>query len=82
MACSTIMAVSVDKRTKEATKLQQVLTKHGCIINLRVGLHETANVCADNGLIILHLCGTKQEVAALKADLGKVAGVKAKALSI
>ncbi len=82
MNCSTIMAVRIDKRLKEAVKVQEVLTKHGCIINLRIGLHETTNVCADSGLILLSLCGTKKEVAALKADLARIKGIKVKTMSV
>jgi hypothetical protein len=82
MAGSVLMAVTVDRRLKEAPKVQGVLTKHGCIINLRIGLHETMNVCADNGLIILHLCGTKKEVAALKRDLAAIKGVKARTMEL
>jgi len=82
MDCRTIMAVTIDKRVKEAPRVQEVLTKHGCIIGLRIGFHETANVCADNGLIILSLCGSKKEVAALKADLNKIKGVKAKTMTV
>ena len=52
------MAVSISKRIAEAVKVQQVLTEHGCIIKLRVGLHEAGDVCADDGLVLLHLCGT------------------------
>ncbi len=82
MNCKTIMAVSISKRTAEAVEVQQVLTRHGCIIKLRVGLHEAGDVCADDGLVLLHLCGTKKEVAALKADLGRIKGVKAKTLTV
>ena len=82
MDCRTIMAVTIDKRMKEATRVQEVLTRHGCIIGLRIGVHETANVCADNGLIILSLCGSKKEVAALKADLNKIKGVKSKTMAV
>jgi len=77
-----IMAVIVSKRTAEAVRVQRVLTKHGCIIRLRVGLHETGGTCADDGLIILNLRGTKKEIAALKADLGKVKGVRAKTVAV
>jgi metal-responsive CopG/Arc/MetJ family transcriptional regulator len=82
MNCRTIMAVSISKRIAEAVKVQQALTKHGCIITLRVGLHETGNVCADDGLVLLHLCGTKKEIAALKADLARIKGVRAKTLTV
>ena len=82
MNCRTIMAVSISKRTAEAVKVQQALTRHGCIVRLRVGLHETGGVCADDGIIILALCGTKPEIAVLKADLNKIRGVKAKTMTV
>ncbi len=82
MNCKTIMAVSISKRTAEAVKVQQALTKHGCIIKLRVGLHEAGDVCADDGLVLLHLCGTKKDVDALKVDLNKIKGVKAKTMIV
>ena len=82
MNCRTIMAVTISKRIAEAVKVQQALTRHGCIIRLRVGLHEAGDVCADDGLVLLHLCGTKKEIAALKTDLNKVKGVKAKTMTV
>ena len=82
MNCRTIMAVIISKRIAEAVKVQQALTRHGCIIKLRVGLHEAGDVCADDGLVLLHLCGTKKDVAALKTDLNKIKGVKAKTMTV
>jgi hypothetical protein len=82
MNCRTIMAVIISKRIVEAVKVQQVLTKHGCIVKLRVGLHEAGDVCADDGLVLLHLCGTRKDVAALKADLNRIKGVKAKTMVV
>lgn len=76
------MAVTLSKRIAEAVKVQQALTKHGCIIKLRVGLHEAGDVCADDGLVLLHLCGTKKEEAALKTDLNKIKGVRAKTMVV
>ncbi len=82
MNCRTIMAVLIDKRIKEAVKVQEVLTKYGCIIGMRLGLHEAGSICADDGLVLLSLCGTKKEVAALKRDLGKIKGVRAKTMEL
>jgi len=82
MSSRTIMAVLIDKRTKEAPKVQEALTKHGCIISVRLGLHETGNICADDGLVLLSLCGTRKEVAALKRDLLAVKGVRVKAMEL
>jgi hypothetical protein len=76
------MAVMVDKRIKDAAKVQEALTKNGCIINLRIGLHEIRNVCADEGLILLYLCGAKKDVAVLKGDLRKIKGVRLKMMEL
>ena len=80
--CRTIMAITIGKRVAEAQKVQQTLTEHGCIINLRIGLHEVGNVCADNGLVLLNLCGTKKEITALKSALAKIKGVKVKTMEM
>ncbi len=82
MKCRTIMAVLVAKRKEVALKVQEVLTKYGCIISLRVGLHETANICDDRGLILLSLCGSKKEGTALKTDLQKIKYVKVKTIEL
>ncbi|MDQ7781096.1 MAG: hypothetical protein RDV41_15475 [Planctomycetota bacterium] len=82
MRCNTIMAVTVSKRTSAAPLVQQALTKHGCIINLRVGLHETDRACEERGLILLHLCGTAKQVSALKCDLNRIKGARAKTLAL
>ena len=49
----TIMGIEIKERKKEAINVQSLLTKHGCIIKTRLGLHDTGNVCSPNGLIIL-----------------------------
>ena len=69
MSQTVIMAVMLDKRREEAPKFQEILTKHGCIIKIRLGIHEVEQVCAEEGLIILHLVGTDEEVKNLEKDL-------------
>lgn len=56
--------------------------KNGCIINVRLGLHEIRSVCADEGLILLYLCGAKKEIAVLKNDLCKIKGVRVKTMEL
>ncbi len=82
MECRTIMAVRLTRRMEEAVKVQETLTRHGCIISLRIGLHETSKACSDRGLVLLHLCGTRKEVAALRKDLARIRGVKTKTMEI
>jgi ribose 5-phosphate isomerase len=82
MACFNIMAVAVNHRTKNATEVQNVLTKFGCLISVRLGLHEAGNVCSDSGLIILQLAGSQEEIASFAAELNAIPGVEAKTLEI
>ncbi len=78
-----IMAISVDLRTDHAPRVQEVLTKHGCIIKMRLGLHETSSkMCSERGLILLQICGEDNEVKALKEDLLSVEGVKFNTMTI
>lgn len=72
-----IMVVKIGKRTAKAIEVQEVLTKFGCSIKTRLGLHEAGNVCAEEGILILQLAGDKQEMLALEAALNKMDGIKA-----
>lgn len=68
-----IMGIQVGDRESEAVKVQELLTKHGCIIKTRLGLHEAGNLCSSKGLIILEFIGGKDsEVDELKAELQKI----------
>lgn len=82
MACYNFMAVLIDHRSKTAKDVQETLTKHGCIIKMRLGLHEADEVCSEEGLILLQLTGTKDEREELTKDLNSIKGVKAKTLEI
>jgi hypothetical protein len=59
-----VLGVLVSQRTKDAVAVQDVLTKYGCIIKMRLGLHETTNVCAEDALLLLQLDGLKEEIKA------------------
>lgn len=82
MACYHIMAVIVSQRSHEARKVQDILTKNGCIIKMRVGMHDAGDVCSEEGLIILQLSGTIELILDLMAELNGVEGVTAKEMEI
>lgn len=82
MACHNIMAVLINHRSKKAPEVQNVLTKHGCAIKMRLGLHETDNVCSEEGLVLLQLAGDENENKALESELNALEGITAKTLSI
>jgi hypothetical protein len=82
MASFNIMAVVVNHRSKSAGEIQNLFTKFGCLIKVRLGLHEAGNVCAEDGLIVLQLDGAKDEIANFQTELNKVTGVKAKIMEV
>lgn len=68
-----IMGIQVGDREAEAVKVQELLTKHGCIIKTRLGLHEAGNLCSSKGLIILEfIAGKDEEVKILMDALQKI----------
>lgn len=80
---STIMAITIDPRTSHAPQVQTVLTKHGCIIRTRLGLHEVRSAsCSETGLIILHIHSELDEVKTLEKELLDVEGVKVKYMTL
>jgi hypothetical protein len=76
------MALMLDNRYQEAVRVQSILTKHGCMIRMRLGLHETRDECAPNGLILLHLNGEPEEATELERDLNEVEGVHVKKMEL
>lgn len=78
-----IIALRIDHRTSNAVKVQEILTKHGCNIRTRIGLHEAdAETCADDGLIILQACGDIAVIQQMLADFDALDGVRAKMLDL
>ena len=53
MGCFYVIGIRVSHRNANAPKLQEVLTKNGCQIKLRVGLHDAGEgYCSDDGVIL------------------------------
>ncbi len=53
---TTIIGVKLTDRAESSLEFQQILTKYGCSIRTRIGLHHTENgVCTNNGIVLLDL---------------------------
>lgn len=53
---TTIIGIKVANRIESAVSVQSVLTKFGCHIKTRIGLHEAVNGhCSSSGLILLEI---------------------------
>ena len=81
--CPIIMAILQEKRVESAVKVQDVLTKYGCHIRVRLGLHDSAvNECSNSGMIILQLCGDDLAVGDMEKELQAITGVKVKYMTL
>jgi hypothetical protein len=77
MECN-IMVVKIGTRREDSPKVQEVLSRFGCSIKVRLGLHETHEVCSDEGILILQLCGDTGEMEKLETALNSMDRVQAK----
>ncbi len=78
-----LVIVKLHARNTAALRIQEVLTKHGCNITLRLGVHEQGGAeCSNEGVIILQVKSEQSAVNSLVADLKAVGQVDVHALSI
>ena len=79
----SIIVFSMEQRSQTATQVQEVLTKAGCIIKTRLGLHNgVGNQCSESGLVILELVGESADKQQLFASLNAIDGITAKLVEI
>lgn len=76
MSNLSIMGILVDKRTKSAPKVQEVLTKYGDSIISRFGTHDPGE--KEHGLITLNLMDKEKSVENLEHELEHLDGVTVK----
>lgn len=72
-----ILGILVTRRENEAENVQKLLTKYGCSIKTRLGLHEdNVQTCNSCGLIILELTGDRTEMDKLENELKSLANLQ------
>lgn len=72
-----ILGVLVTKRENESENVQRILSKYGCSIKTRLGLHEEIEgSCNSCGLIILELIGETSEMDKLENELNALEGLQ------
>jgi hypothetical protein len=70
MEKTVVLGILLSQRHNSAQKFQEIITKHGCIINTRIGLHHaTKNSCPTGGVILLDLIGEEADIQSLENDL-------------
>ncbi|MGD9578502.1 MAG: hypothetical protein AB7Y74_09640 [Syntrophorhabdus sp.] len=74
-----ILGVQVTNRIKNALEVQEILTKFGCNIKTRLGLHEVTDaVCSTIGLLILEMYGDIKQIKEMENQLKAVHGIVVK----
>lgn len=68
-----IIGIKLTNRTETSSDFQNIISKYGCIIKTRIGLHSTcSSVCANYGIILLEIVDDaaivqlKKDILALK----------------
>ncbi len=65
----TIIGVSLENRLETSVEFQKIISKFGCQINTRIGLHPLKeNVCLNQGIVLLEVSG---DAAPLIEELSK-----------
>lgn len=83
MSSYYIIGVRMDNRIDNAVKFQEVLTKNGCMIKTRLGLHDIIDDdCANDGIIVLQPYGSKEDVEALVNELNSLEGITARYIDL
>jgi hypothetical protein len=65
-----ILGIHISERVKNANRVQETLTKYGCSIKTRLGMHDVADdYCSPCGLMLLELVGDVDECTKLENEL-------------
>ncbi|MBO5447364.1 hypothetical protein J6A34_07650 [bacterium] len=60
---SAIIGIQVSNRIEEATKLQEILTRYGCLIKTRIGLHDMGEYkCLNYGIVLIQVVDKINEI--------------------
>jgi hypothetical protein len=71
-----ILGVMINDPSKGADRIQNILTKYGCTIRTRLGIHDIdKDYASDTGLMLLELVGDMQECLRLENELLALEGV-------
>lgn len=82
MAKTIILGVLLRKRTVTSPAFQEILSKHGCNIKTRIGIHNAAdNVCSPDGVILLDVIGDDGAIQSIENALRNIDGAEVQKMS-
>ncbi len=71
-----ILGIHVTDRLRKVEEVQRLFSQYGCNIKTRLGLHEVANVCSPNGLVLLEMYGDEAVCLELEEKLEAIEGIE------
>jgi hypothetical protein len=75
----TIFGVHITSRVENVPAVQTVLSKYGCNIRTRLGLHDADNTsCSPSGLVLIDAFGDEATVESFYKELVALGGVDVK----
>ena len=79
-----IMGIKLNQRNETAAALQDILTRHGCIINTRLGFHEVSDVsCSEQGYILLEFsANSESEILEMKKEIEAMGELTVKTMEL
>ena len=81
MSKHTLLVLHISNRTRHASRVQEVLTAHGCSIKTRLGLHEAGDACSPDGLIVLEMCGEEASIDSCEKALCDIEGLEVRRIT-
>jgi len=79
-----IMGIKLNQRNETAAALQDILTRHGCMINTRLGFHEVSDVsCSEQGYILLEFAANSEvEILVMKKEIEALGELTVKTMEL
>lgn len=72
-----VLGIRVENSPEEVRAIQEILTKYGCSIRTRLGLHDPEDTeSGDSRLILLQLTGNPEEFPKLEEELMRIGGIQ------
>lgn len=60
---TAIIGISISNRKEESKQLQEILTKYGCFIKTRIGLHDMGEYqCLNYGIVLIEVIDKVNEI--------------------
>jgi len=73
----TIFGIKINNRQDDVSNCQRILTKYGCNIKTRIGLHNfQGDICSEHGIILLEMCNNEKDNNSMWQEFEKMKNIK------